>query len=640
MRTTTVQALVILGFASIPLPGQGAISCPAGVLAQPKGNAMYLFFPTTSDATFPNYNGNLNAGSSTSPLSAFDVADLASGIGTTTQLRDRIHEIVTDDYCEFNVNVNKSTAVPAPPETRWQVVGIGSDSANGGNLFGLAQAVDTNDADGQDFGRVWADSFGDSFGGAGGALNGANSTLERWATAIGETTAHEAAHNYGAAHGNSAPRTGSAEDEQNNHILATGSTGLTGEIRASRDRHFSDTEYEILGHNVGLNIKTLHNWDFVNPNDTSANAMRIKLLSTANSLTVGWSYNGSRSPWQNPTVTNTGTTESFQGTTFNVFNLDFTSAKSWDGPTAGVVDAGAEFHTGASFTGGTSVIVSRVQLLNAGTALPLAPRLPGYDAGTADLGTGDFAVTFFNTDPSAGDLEIRNLQLRFLPRMLDINSMVSDGRLVDVSGVPFEDISSRDAPTLNLGRPREESRQEYRVTKDRAELFLGKLTDKRNVDIRYTEKDCPPGSTGSGESSQPNPPNVRNTAPGDTNTGEESYCLKGNALSLFPSTYTYITATVVEPNVKHFDKAQGQFVTGPLETKLFYQVGGIVPDFDENGIDDLIDIRTGKAKDKNENGVIDDVEPTSPPGLDWLWLILLLILILLSVLFLVWRRKP
>jgi len=519
---------------------------------------MYLFFPTTSDATFPNYNGNLNAGSSTSPLSAFDVADLASGIGTTTQLRDRIHEIVTDDYCEFNVNVNKSTAVPAPSETRWQVVGIGSDSANGGNLFGLAQAVDTNDAD--------------------------------------------------------------------DHILATGSTGLTGEIRASRDRHFSDTEYEILGHNVGLNIKTLHNWDFVNPNDTSANAMRIKLLSTASSLTVGWSYNGSRSPWQNPTVTSTGTTESFQGTTFNIFNLDFTSAKSWDGPTAGVVDAGAEFHTGASFTGGTSVIVSRVQLLNAGTALPLAPRLPGYDAGTADLGTGDFAVNFFNTDPSAGDLEIRNLQLRFLPRMLDINSMVSDGRLVDVSGVPFEDISSRDARTLNL--------------KDRAELFLGKLTDKRSVDIRYTEKDCPPGSTGSGESPQPNSPNVRNTAPGDTNTGEESYCLKGNALSLFPSTYTYITATVVEPNVKHFDKAQGQFVTGPLETKLFYQVGGIVPDFDENGIDDLIDIRTGKAKDKDENGVIDDVEPTSPPGFDWLWLILLLILILLSVLFLVWRRKP
>lgn len=626
--------LVVAGVAALPLPAHAAVSCSPGVLSIPKGNALYLFFPTTADATFPNYDGNLSPGSSTSPLNQFDVADLAGGIGTSAQLRDRVHEIVTDDYCEFNVRVNKTTTLPAPPEPRWEIVGVGTDSANGGNLFGLAQDVDTNDADPQDYARVWARSFRDSYGGLGDALNGAGSTLERWATAIGETTAHEAAHNYGAAHGNSAPRTGSSEDQQNNHIMATGSTGLTGEIRAGRNRHFSDTEYEILGHNIGLNTQTLNNWDFVNPNNTSANAMRLTILSASPSLSLSWSYTGSHSPWQNPTITNTGATQNFQGTVYNVYSLDFSNPKSWDGPTAGVVDAGAEFHTGASFSGSPSVIVTRVQLLSGVNLLPLAPRLPGYDAGAADLGTGDFAVNFFNTNPNQGALQIRDIRVRFLPRMLDINSMVSDGRLVDVNGIPFDEVGSREGRQVDLG--------------DRSALTIAKLTDKRSVDIQYTDRDCPPGSTGSGSvSPRPSPTPSRITGPGDTNTGEENYCLKGNALSLFPATYTYITATVVEPNVRHFDKVQNRFVTGPLESKLFYQMGGIVPDFNRNGVDDLIDIRSGRGVDRNNNGVIDSTETgVSKPqgtkrGFNWLWLLLVLILliILLLVLFLVRRRR-
>lgn len=607
--------------------------CPSSILSQPKGNALYLYFPTASDSTFPSYNGNIGTGS-TSPLATFDVANLDSGIGTTADLRTRIFEIVQDDYCEFNVKVNQTTAAPAPPEARWLIVGLGTDqatSSSGGNLFGLAQAVDTNDADAQDQARVWADSFGAACGVTGGSLSGTNSTLQRWANAIGETAAHEAAHNYGAAHGHSAPRAGSAEDEQNSHIMATGNTGLTCDIRASRDRHFSDTEYEILGHNVGLNIKTLHNWDFINPNDTSANGMRIQLLSTASSLSIAWWYNGASSPWRDPTITNTGTTQSFQGTTYNVFNLDFTAAKSWSGGADGVVGAGVEFHTGASFTGSDAVIVTRVQLLSGGTALPLAPRLPGYDAGTADLSTGDFGLRFFNPDPGTGDLIITNLQVLRLPRMVDINAMVRGGELVDVRGHSVEPYSIRRVERVKLS--------------ELSSISIGRLSDKRTVDILYGPKDCPPGSVGSGTKKPGQSPTA---SPGDSSGKEEvEYCHRGNALSLFPSAYTYVIATVVQPNAKFWDKAQNKFVTGNLESRLFYQFGGIVPDFNRNGIDDLLDIRGGVSRDGNQNGIPDDVEPTvdkCPCGLERINLLLiisvvLLVFILVLVIVLVVRKR-
>lgn len=621
-RLLPLGLLLLAVFSSASL---AAPTCPSYIVSQPKGNTLYLYFPTASDNSFPNYDGAIGTGT-TSPLAVFDVADLDSGIGTTAQLRSRIFDLVVDDYCEFNLDVNSpTTTAPSPTESRWQIVGLGTDSATGstgGALFGLAQSVDTNDADAQDNARVWANSFDDAFGAAGGALDGTNSTLERWATAIGETTAHEAAHNYGAAHGHSAPRAGSAEDEQNNHIMATGSTGLTGEIRASRDRHFSDTEYGILAHNIGLNIKTLHNWDFVNPNDTSANAMRIKILSTAATLTIGWWYNGTSSPWQNPTITATGTTQAFQGTTYNVFDLDFSTAKSWSGPTAGVVDAGAEFHTGASFNQNDPVIVWEVKLRNGGTNLPLSPRLPAYDIGTADVDSGDFDITFFNTSPAEGDLLISNVEIVRLPRMLDINAMMADGRPLDIRGLPVDLSESRRVERINVA--------------NRSKLSIGRLTDKRAIDIVYGPKDCPPGSVGSGTPRPGRAPGV-----GDAETGEVTYCLKGNALSLFPATYTYIMATVTQPNARHWDRAQNRFVDGPVQSKLFYQVAGIVPDLNNNGIDDLIDVRTGTSVDDNKNGVVDEAEPRTSrcpcnfERINWLLTLLVVGVVLILLLFLI-----
>ncbi len=603
-----------------------AINCPSGVLSSTKGNKLYLYFANSSDTTFPDYS---DYGAKTSPLDPFNVADLDSGIGTTQQLRDRIFEIVTDDYCEFNVKVEQTTSKPSPSESRWEIVGLGTDDEpdSGQDLFGEAQNVDTNDAHPKDYARVWAGSFKTVYSGAGGALNGANSTLERWASAIGETSAHEAAHNYGAGHNHSAPRPGSSEDEQNNHIMATGSTGLTGEMRASRDRHFSDTEYEILGHNIGLNTYTLHNWDFINPNDTAAHGARLKILSNESSLSIAWWYNGSTSPWQNPTITNTGTTQSFQGVNYNVFNLDFTNAKSWSGPTAGVVDPGDEFHIGASFTSSNPVIVSKVELLNnGGSPLSLSPRLPSYDIGTADLASGDFAISFFNPNPHLGGLVIQNLQVNSLPRMMDINAMVRNARPMDIRGLPIPLTATRS--TIGAAA----SERGINLIGNSVKVSIAKLSDKRSVDIVYGPKDCPPGSIGSGTN-----PQRRAVGAGDSDKGEVIYCQKGNALSLFPATYTYITATVVQPNAKYWDKAQNKFVIGDLVSRLFYQVGGIVPDFNKNGADDLIDIRTGVSNDTNNNGVPDEVDPSiiidDHDQLSlWQWLLLILAILLLLIL--------
>jgi hypothetical protein len=596
-----------------------AQECPSSALAQPKGNTLYLFFPTTSDSTFPEYGGPY--GVSTSPAEPFDVADLDSGIGTTTQLRDRIFEMVTDDYCEFNVKVISMTSTPNPTEAHWQIAAIGSDSettSTGGNLFGIAQDVDIGNVDYQDYARIYAGSFEVAYGSAGEALAGTNSTLERWATAIAETTSHEAAHNYGVRHSDANPRFGSAEDVAINHIIATGSTGLTGELRASLDRHFSDTAYEILGANLGLTIKTLYNWDFVNPNDADAHALQLEILSEANALTIGWSYEGSLSPWTSPTISTTGATENFQGTTYNVFELNFTTSKSWTGGSNGVVPPGIKFHVGASFTEPDAIIVRDTTLFDSGdNELPLAPRLFGYDAGTLDMATGDFEITFYNLDV-AQPLILRELEISRVPRMMDINSMVENTTQVDRTGIPVTKTTSCQWV------------KEMEI-EDQLSISIARLTDERTVDFIYEPEDCEPG-----------------VIPGssDTDRGELVYCPDGNALSLFPSTYIYVTATVVDPEATYWDPVQGEFIEGPLESKIFYQFSGFKPDLNNNGVDDLIDIRTGTSVDENDNGIPDEVEEKDGTSeleelinalqararelLNWIYLLLALIVGLIS----------
>jgi len=593
--------------------------CSHGATTSPAGNNLYLYFPTTSDASFEA----TISGISTSPLGAFDVSDLDAGIGTTANLRDRIFDIVTEDYCEFNVRVFQTTASPSTTGvTRWQIVGIGSDTRAYGTgwLFGIsALGSNTGDADPQDYTRVWAGSFDGAYGGAGGALNGTSSTLERWARAIGSTVSHEAAHNYGVTHCDATSLAG--EDAEQNHIMNTGDpslsgcthAGVDGEDRAGIRRHFSDQSYEVLAHNIGLNIMTVYNWDFINPNAEDAHSLQITLLSSASSLSLRTWWNGSRSPWRDPTISSTGSTRSFQGTSYNEFILDFSTDKSWTGGADGVVPGGSEFHIGAGFNEHDLVIVYDTKLKNnAGADLTLHPRMVGFNRGATDLSSGDFALAMFNPNPNAGDLEIRDLQIQYLPRVVDINTMIEGASILDVRGLPIVPHGNCN-PQANF------------ELKNNREFRLGKLSDERFVDITYDSAGCKPGIM---------------LSPQDMEGGEVVYCPNGTFLSLFPSTVVYVTATVVDPNARYYNRRTREYVNGPLESKVFYEFTGFMPDFNNNGVDDLIDIREGTAVDKNGNGVPDEVEPEKPGesewpfGLPWwvylIWLILIIIIILLS----------
>lgn len=618
MRITIFFATLAIALA--PLQDLFSQDCSHGATTSTRGNNLYLYFPTSSDATFESTISTI----STSPLAPFDVADLDAGIGTTAQLRSRIFEIVTEDFCEFNVRVFQTTTSPSTTGIpRWQVVGIGSDSKTygTGNLFGISSlGSNTGDADAQDFTRVWAASFDDAYGGTGGALNGTNSTLERWATAIGSTTSHEAAHNYGVGHCDATSLTG--EDGEGNHIMNTGTpansgcthTGVDGEDRAGNRRHFSDQSYEQLAHNVGLNIQTVYNWDFINPNAADAHSLELTLLSSAASLSIGTWWNGSRSPWRDPTISSTGSTKSFQGTSYNEFILDFSTDKSWSGGSDGVVPGGAEFHIGAGFSESDLVILFDTKLKNSsGADLTLHPRMAGFNSGTADLADGDFDLAMFNPNPDAGDLEIRDFKIQYLPRLVDINTMIEGASIRDVRGLPIVPHGSCN-PRANF------------KLKDRKEFHLAKLSDERFVDIIYDSTGCKPGIV---------------PDPKDMEGGEVVYCPHGTSLSLFPSTTIYVTATVIDPDARYYDPEIGDFVNGPLESKVFYQFVGIVPDFNENGVDDLIDIREGTSVDVNGNGVPDEVDTgldDEPSKLPW-WVYLIWAILIIFILILYFRQR-
>jgi len=613
--------IVILVIAVMPLQEMFTQDCSHGATTSAKGNQLYLYMPTTSDATFPEYNSVIT----TSPLGDFDIADLDNSVGTTAQIRNRIFEIVTEDYCEFNVEVILNTTSPGTTGvTNWQIVGVSSESYAYGTgwLFGVAMDVDLGDADNQDYARVFAGSFDGAYGGSGGALDGTNSTLERWARAIGHTTTHEAGHNYGLGHCDAGSQTG--EDGPRNHIMNTSNpansgctfNGVTAEDRASRRRHFSDQSYGLLAHNVGLNIMAVYNWDFINPNADAAHSLVMTLLSTASSLSINHVYLGTRSPWSNPTIAATGGTQSFKGTTYNVFTLTFSVAKSWNGGSDGIVPGGAEFHIGANFHESDPIILYDTKLKDSGGSdLTLNPRMAGFDNGSFDLSTGDFEVAMFNPNPEEGDLEIEDLQIQMLPRLAGINSMLTGEELFGLDGIAIEPYSS----DCGSGKPFD--------LKNKRSFRLGGLSDDRYIDIAYDSTDCN-GNSGDGEGV-------------DLNN-----CAHGYAVGLFPATSVYITATVIQPNAKYFSQEINDYVTGPLKSKVFYQFVGKFPDFDQNGIDDLIDIREGRAIDKNGNGVIDKVEPdedkpTTPPTKEypWWYYIIFIILIFIIIVQYIRRRK-
>ena len=218
------------------------------------------------DASFPEFGFTAHEGTSvtTSPLPAFDLSGFGLNATETNQVRDNVISMFQIAFAMWDVTI---TTV-APAVGNFMTVGLGGDTEtfkwNGSSrvLFGIAQDVDAGDTDKNDFARVFGGSFG-----LYAAFQGTNATVDRLSNAIGFTAVHEASHNLGAYHayawdtyifpGNTGAdkwnsggtplepgELGATEfnsDSPNLHIMATGSSGLSMEDRATVDRVFSST---------------------------------------------------------------------------------------------------------------------------------------------------------------------------------------------------------------------------------------------------------------------------------------------------------------------------------------------------------------------------------------------------------------
>ena len=557
-------------FASV---AHAAPSCPIedpGIEAA-KSHKLYLYFPTADDATYPDFT----AGST--PADHFDVADLTTGIGTTAQLRDRVHDVVVDDYCEFNVQVLETTTNPdalaSPPSFR-HTVAIGSDN-NGGGAWGYTESLANPDVN---YARVWAGAYDACEGGNGaggcsaeGSLTGANNTLEHWAQAIGGTAAHEGGHTYGFAHTDDDPPTGTScgqngsgpspgEDAYTRHLMPAGCY-LDGDSRTQFRRHVSDRDFGIIATNVGLSIETMHNWDLVNPNAQSGHSLTIDFLSQLPAIHIDWFYNGASSPWINPSVSGPSGTATFHGLTYNKYRITWSTPNPSFGGGSGAVTGGGQFHVGATFTGvdfnaPDPIIIQNLTLLDGGSnPLALHPRLPIYDAGSADSAGDNFNVHFFQ--PPGAFLRLISAEFMQLPRVATIDSMVGAGRPFTFDKQPI--------------RPWAVGKCAPGVLRDQLTCTVGKLKAPPHVLVVHKlgdpgVYDCSKGL-----------PRIKPGQRGDNreiNSFDGPICA-GSFHDPFPSTTVYLIATFVDPAAKHWDPAKKAYVVGPVQSKVFYQFAGI-----------------------------------------------------------------
>ncbi|MET4728434.1 hypothetical protein ABIE09_002244 [Lysobacter enzymogenes] len=563
-----------LALALLSLSGSAlAATCPAYNPSN-KANKLYLVFPTANIA-YPSFG--FTPGSVTNPAAPFSAADLPSYTGTTAALRAAVKHVVELDYCEFNVQVLDTTTLPPTTFARRNTVAVTTKSDIADGLFGLAQAVDTGDATAVDFSYVWGKTYQDWTGGSGGALNGANSTLDRWANSIGGTAAHEAGHNYGLAH-NTTLNPG--EDTFKHHVMPAGGS-LTAEDRAGYRRHFSDTEFSILAANVGLSLQTMWNWDLVNPNANPAHSLEMRVLHPSSTApSIDWAYAGCNSPWINPTVIGPiGPAETFQGGTYYPYTVKWSTPNpAWGtGSCTGLPGApgqapgGILFHIGASFMGvnfnlstPNPIVIKDITLRDSSsTAMALNPRLHAFDAGTLDT-VGNLNLGVFNV--AQVPLRLQNLQVRELPRVLGLDQMVANGRMADFAGQEFSPWAKTERTLVQerTSRPGEA-----------ISLPVANVSQPRHVYQVITADDCKQGDS-------------------FLSGRDVADCKPGTAIDLFPSTTMYFTANSVDDNATYWDPTRREYVRGPLVSRTYYQVTGRRLDRNKNGVDDYIDERQGK----------------------------------------------
>ena len=208
-----IIGLILIGASS----ALAAPTCPIHdrPTAGARPNKLFLYFPAapvlSGQSAFPMEGHD---GDSWLPLK-FDISELKNyTTGTAEELMDAIYDVVTDIFCEFNVQVVKTRQLPTDEDgPRRNTIGIGSDASYRDSISNhlawfLSQGCagprwgqsvhpkrDPDDSKLVDYGRIWAGTFQACATGLFRPLRQAST--KQWADSIGGQVAHEAAHNYG-----------------------------------------------------------------------------------------------------------------------------------------------------------------------------------------------------------------------------------------------------------------------------------------------------------------------------------------------------------------------------------------------------------------------------------------------------------
>ena len=571
--------------------------CPSWRDDDDKTNEILLIFP-------PSYApGPVQAwdGNTYTKVVPFAVADLVlETAATEDEMIASIANAMRDDYCEFDVKVSSmetiySTSLQMPHR---QIVAItsGEDPEEDPGmmdptyeLYGLSgcaepPSVTCPDVASKDerFARVWAAGCEWHCNESGlTGLSGPNSTVERWTNCIAGTASHEAGHIFGLYHEDAFyPKAG---EDYYDDLMASGAPPgctmagcpLLCEKRASTNRRFNDKSYEVLATYVGLCEQTLSNWDFINPNSEEAHSLEVEVLSLAKPVRSDY-YNGSLSPWTDPQVLDPDPLDpkrTVGGVEYDIYRVRWSTPKGWDNGMDGKVPGDTPFHVGIAFSSTTPFLVGKARLFNTTMSppkLPLAPRMLGYDKGPAPADASSFMVTFTNTDPDSESLCIEGLTVRFLPRLAAIDSMV-----IELEDTPL----TRDGSLITIHGPALSFPDDPMIPKclsfgESISFPIRSMSDPRFLDVPATEGF--PGDAGEGS------PQV-------------TYTPRGRVVGLFPSTYVYVTATIVDAETE-------------LESNLFFQFAGSRPDCNRNDVDDFLDIASDASLDMDEDGVLDECE--------------------------------
>jgi hypothetical protein len=196
-----------------------------------------------------------------------------------------------------------------------------------------------------------------------------------------------------------------------------------------------------------------------------------------------------------------------------------------------------------------------------------------------DDGVMSIQMTNFDANP----MLIRNVRVRELPRVLSIDSMVAGAAFRDPFGQRFRPIPGG-SHRVRVRRKRPIRGQKQTISLEVAEMADGRQILERGEDDGCDSFDAPFGLS------------------------DAARCGSGFDVSLFPSTTLLLTADAITPNARFWNRRRKKFVRRDLKSRIWFQVGGRAPDFNENGVDDAVDIEFGQEPDANEDGVPDSAQ--------------------------------